>query len=336
MGADAVSAVFTPLGKRLSALFKKIVSQPRPDSSFLDQDFNIESQAHFSQDLLRRLGFDTRRGRMDISAHPFTTTLGSDDVRITTRYLPRQVQSGIFSTIHEAGHAFYEMDFPAEIRGSCLADGASMGIHESQSRLWENVIGRSLSFWEGMFPVLRSFFPGALSLVSVDDFYRAINLVEPSLIRIEADEVSYSLHIILRFVLERELFSGTLDPANLPDAWRKKMRELLGIEPESDTQGVLQDVHWSMGSFGYFPSYALGNLYGLQFWEKLKSDLPRAGDLIAEGNFAPIRAWLRDTIYVWGQRPDPQDLLKTVTGKGLSAEPFLGYIESKYTGIYGL
>ena len=335
MGADAVSAVFTPLGARLSALLKKIASCPRPDSSFLDQDFDIERQACFNRELMRRLGFDIRRGRLDVSAHPFTTTLGSDDVRITTRYLCRQIQSSIFSTIHESGHAFYEMGFPEEIRGTCLADGASMAVHESQSRFWENVIGRSLPFWEAMFPVLRSFFPGALSLVTAEDFYRAINLVEPSFIRVEADEVSYSLHIILRFDLERDLFSGILDPADLPAAWRRKMKELLGIEPDSDANGVLQDVHWSMGSFGYFPSYALGNLYGLQFRDKLISDIPQTEERIAAGDFAPIRSWLRDNIYVWGRRPQPQALLKTVTGKSLSAEPFLKYIESKYAGIYG-
>jgi len=335
MGADAISAVFTPMGKRLSVLLKKIASMPRPDDSFLDQDFNVENQARFSGDLIQRLGFDTRRGRLDVSAHPFTTTLGFDDVRMTTRYLPRQVQSGIFSTIHESGHAFYEMDFPEEIRGSCLAEGASMGIHESQSRLWENVIGRSRVFWEAMFPVLQSYFPDALSRVNTEKFYRAINLVEPSLIRIEADEVSYSLHIILRFSLERDLFSGALDPADLPAAWREKMKELLGIEPETDAQGVLQDVHWSMGYFGYFPSYALGNLYGLEFWEKLKKDIHDVDDLIAGGKFEPIRLWLREKIYTLGRRPEPRDLLKSVTGNNLSAEPFLRYIESKYTGLYG-
>ena len=336
MGTDAIAAVFTPLGQRLSALLKKIASRPKPDNSFLVQDFNVENQAGFSRDLLGRLGFDAQRGRMDISAHPFTTILGSDDIRITTRYVPRHAPSGIFATIHEAGHAFYEMDFPQEIRGTCLADGASMGIHESQSRLWENVIGRSRPFWEGMLPVLSSYFPSALYSVEPDVFYRAINLVEPSLIRVEADEVSYSLHVILRFELERELFSGTLDPAELPAVWRKKMKELIGVEPETDSQGVLQDVHWSMGAFGYFPSYALGNLYGLEFWEKLKTDIPGTDGLIAGGNFAPIRTWLRDTIYVWGRRLEPPVLLKTVTGKSLSSEPFLAYIESKYADVYGI
>jgi len=335
MGVKAISEVFTPLGKRLGELLKKISSKLRPDYSFLDQEFDVEKQAGFSRDLLKRLNFDTNRGRLDISAHPFTTTLGSDDIRITTRYLKRQVQSGIFSTIHEAGHAFYEMGFPEELRLSSLADGASMGIHESQSRLWENVIGRSRAFWEAMYPVLRSYFPGQLSAFTAEDFYRAINLVEPSLIRIEADEVTYSLHIIVRFEIERELFHGKLDPAKLPDFWREKMKELLGVQPETDADGVLQDVHWSMGSFGYFPSYALGNLYGLQFWEKLRSEIPDAELQIAQGNFAPIRDWLKETIYIWGCRKDPSELLKTVTGKSLSAEPFLDYVESKYAGIYG-
>jgi len=221
MNAEAISAVFLPLGKRLKELLKKISSRPQPDNSFLDVEFDVENQACFSRDLLKRLGFDTARGRLDISAHPFTTTLGSDDIRITTRYLKRQVQSGIFSTIHESGHAFYEMGFPEEIRPSSLADGASMGIHESQSRLWENVIGRSRAFWEAMYPALRSYFPGALSAFTAEDFYRAINLVEPSLIRIEADEVTYSLHIIVRFELEKELIKGSLDPAKLPGVCRK-------------------------------------------------------------------------------------------------------------------
>ena len=336
MGAASISAVFTPLGQRLSTLLKKIACQPRPDNSFLVEDYQVDNQVCFSRDLLDRLGFDARRGRLDISAHPFTTILGSDDIRVTTRYLPRQVQAGVFATIHEAGHAFYEMDFPDEIRGTCLADGASMGIHESQSRLWENVIGRGKPFWEGMLPALKAYFPAQLYKVALDDFYRAINLVEPSLIRVEADEVSYSLHIILRFELERELLSGSLDPARLPAVWRQKMKDLLGIEPETDSEGVLQDVHWSMGAFGYFPSYALGNLYGLEFWEKLKADIPAADTLIAKGEFAPIRAWLRDTIYVWGRRLEPPALLKTVTGKTLSSEPFLAYIESKYAEIYGI
>jgi carboxypeptidase Taq len=228
----------------------------------------------------------------------------------------------------------YEMSFPVEIRGGSLADGASMGIHESQSRFWENVIGRGRSFWSWLFPILQRYFPEQLSFISDEVFYKAVNLVEPSLVRIEADEVSYSLHIVLRFRLEKEIFSGELAARDLPAAWRHGMKEMLGVEPETDAEGVLQDIHWSQGSFGYFPSYALGNLYALQFYQRLRSDLPDIDGFIVQGNFSPIRTWLRDTIYVWGRRLDPPDLLKKVTEAPLSVEPFLQYIENKYKEIY--
>ncbi|MDR1566998.1 MAG: carboxypeptidase M32 [Treponema sp.] len=336
MSSDDISAVFGPLGERLSALLGKIAAKPGPDTSFLECGFDTGVQTSFNKELMKRLGFDTRRGRLDVSAHPFTTTLGADDVRITTRYLRDNPLSAIFSTIHECGHAFYELAFPAGLRGSCLADGASMGIHESQSRLWENVIGRSRPFWEGFFPLLRSYFPEQFKSVGIDSFYQAVNQARPSLIRVEADEVSYSLHIILRFELEKALFSGSLEPADLPGFWRRRMKEILGVEPETDAEGVLQDVHWSMGSFGYFPSYALGNLYGLQFFRTLKADLPHFEEDAARGDFSALHSWLADTIYVWGRRLDPPDLLKKVTGQSLSAGPFLQYIEEKYADVYGI
>ena len=345
MGVDEISRLFNPLGERLSRLIKRISSESSyaakaagdaspKDASFLNADFDPRSQAAFASVLMERLGFDKSRGRIDVSAHPFCTTLGSDDIRITSRYLERQICSGIFSVIHESGHAFYELGFPKELRGSCLADGASMGIHESQSRLWENVIGRSRPFCLNLFPLLKEHFPDKMAGTCFDDFYRAINRVEASLIRVEADEVSYSLHIILRFELEKALFQGTLDPAALPELWRSKMKEYLGIEPQSDDVGVLQDIHWSMGGFGYFPSYALGNLYGLQFWEKLISDIPSIEEDIARGHFKPVHDWLGDNIFVWGRRLEPGELLKKVTGNSISFEPFLNYIETKYTGLY--
>ncbi|MCL2092660.1 MAG: carboxypeptidase M32 [Treponema sp.] len=336
MGTDAISAVFGPLGDRLSSLLQKIAARPRPDSSFLDRDFDTSTQAAFSREIMGKLGFDFGRGRVDVSAHPFSTTLGSHDVRITTRYLGRQVQSGIFSTIHELGHAFYELDLNPALGLTSLAEGASMGIHESQSRLWENVIGRSRPFWDYLYPSLVSHFPDHLKGISCETFYRAVNLAEPSFIRVEADEVSYSLHIIVRFQLERDLFQGSLRAEDLGQAWKDKMKQYLGIVPETDAQGVLQDIHWSMGAFGYFPSYALGNLYGLQFWAKMQEDLPKVQTLIGEGNFSPIRSWLRDHIAVHGARLPPQELLKSLTGQELSAEPFLSYIESKYSELYGL
>jgi carboxypeptidase Taq len=307
-----------------------------PEVSFLKQSFPAEIQAAFNQKVMDYLGFDRQRGRLDTSAHPFTTTLGSDDIRITTRYFPDNPLSGLFSVIHETGHALYEMGFPAELRGSSLADGASMALHESQSRFWENVIGRSRPFWEGLFPIMRDFFPGQLAGVTAEAMYRAVNEVKPSLIRVDADEVSYSLHIILRFELEKRLISGELAPEQLPAVWRDYTREYLGLESAADSDGVLQDIHWSMGSFGYFPSYALGNLYGLQFTEKLKSDIPELDGLAAAGQFQRLHTWLKDTIYCWGCRLEPPELLRKITGAKLRVEPFLNYIEGKYTELYDL
>jgi carboxypeptidase Taq len=340
--AGEIARLFGPLRERLSALLKGIRAKTAAcpeiegDCSFLNQPYDTEQQARYSRSLMESLGFDFRRGRLDTSAHPFTTTLGFNDVRITTRYIENSVLSAVFSTIHESGHAFYEMDINPDLRGTCLAEGVSMGIHESQSRLWENVFGRSRAFWEYQFPRLKTFFPEQLKNVTVDAFYRAVNRAGPSLIRIEADELSYSLHIILRFELERRLFSGDLEAEGLPQAWRHSMKEFLGIEPETDAEGVLQDVHWSMGSFGYFPSYALGNLYGLQFLKKLRQDLPDYEGGIERGSFTAIRQWLRENIYTWGRRLDPADLLFKVTGEKLSISPFMEYIETKYTDLYGL
>jgi carboxypeptidase Taq len=326
-------ALFAPLGERLSALIKKL--PPPPACPFLDQDYETGVQVRFNHALMDWLGFDTSRGRLDVSAHPFTTSLGADDVRITTRYFPRNLLSSIFSVIHESGHAFYEMSFPPELRFSCLADGASMAVHESQSRFWENVIGRSRPFWEGLYPLLRSHFPQQLGHVDADTFYRGVNQVRPSLIRVDADEVSYALHIILRFELEKQLIAGELPPEELPGRWREYSRRYFNLESETDADGVLQDVHWSMGSFGYFPSYALGNLYGLQFWAQMQKDLPDLDSALAAGNFGPIHEWLRDRIYRWGCRLDPPELLFKVTGERLSTDPFLNYIEAKYTALYG-
>ncbi|MCL2127110.1 MAG: carboxypeptidase M32 [Treponema sp.] len=340
MGAGETSGLFKVLRERLTALLQKIARLPGPDTSFLKQPFPVEGQAAFNNWLIDYIGFDRERGRLDTSAHPFTTTLGSDDIRITTRYDEGNFLSGLFSAIHESGHALYEMGFPEELRGGCLADGASMAVHESQSRFWENVIGRSRPFWEGLFPELKKRFPGQLGGQNAGNFYRAVNEVKPSPIRVDADELSYSLHIILRFELEQLLISGGLEPRLLPAVWREKTKEYLGIEtdasgPRSDADGVLQDIHWSMGAFGYFPSYVLGNLYGLQFTRKLREDIPELDELTAEGNFTRLHIWLRDNICRWGRRLEPAELLEKVTGEKLQAGPFLEYIEKKYGELYG-
>jgi carboxypeptidase Taq len=335
MGASEIGALFNALRARLVLLLQKIRDCPPPDTSFLKTEFSVPVQEAFNVRLLDYLGFDRQRGRLDTSAHPFTTTLGTNDIRITTRYFPANPLSGIFSVIHETGHALYEMGFPPELCSSSLADGASMSVHESQSRLWENVIGRSRPFWQGLYPVLSDFFPHQLKPVGLDAFCRAINEVKPSLIRVDADEVSYSLHIILRFELEKKLISGELAPENLCDAWRQYTREYLGLESETDSDGVLQDVHWSMGAFGYFPSYALGNLYGLQIFEKLTQDIPEYEELIAGGQFGRLHTWLGDNVYHWGARLEPGELLEKITGGKVNGEPFIHYLEDKYSGLYG-
>jgi carboxypeptidase Taq len=334
-GAD-LAAVFDPLGERLSALLRRIAARPRPETAFLHHPCDVEKQDAFCREVLAALGFDFRRGRLDRSVHPFTTTLGFNDVRITTRYAGKDLLSGLFSVIHEGGHAFYELGLDPAFRGSCLAEGVSMGIHESQSRLWENVIGRSRAFWKGWLPRLGEYVPSSLGGLDGETFYRGLNAVEPGLIRVEADEVSYSLHIILRFDLERRLFDGTLTAAGLPAAWAAAMKKYLGLEPANDAEGALQDVHWSMGAFGYFPSYALGNLYGLQFWQCLRAECPGLEGELERRDYRNIHRWLGKTIHRHGRRFEPAMLIRSVTGKPLSVEPFLEYIEGKYGELYEL
>ncbi|MDR0403607.1 MAG: carboxypeptidase M32 [Treponema sp.] len=334
MGEAEIDAVFGPLKERLQKLLRKIAASPKPDDGFLHLDYDLNSQREFSRELLDGLGFDRRRGRLDESAHPFTTTLGYNDVRVTTRYAQNDPMSGIFSLIHESGHAFYELALDPALKASCLAEGVSMGIHESQSRLWENVIGRSRAFWEGWFPAFKSRFSGQLAGVELPGFYRAVNAAGPSLIRTEADEVSYSLHIILRFELERRLVSGGLSVEDAPAAWNAAFGELFGLEVPNDAAGILQDVHWSMGAFGYFPSYALGNLYALQFWKKCTADIPRIETLLARREYAEIHGWLGEKIHAFGRRLLPAELLERVTGETLSALPFLEYLETKYAELY--
>ncbi|MDR1142927.1 MAG: carboxypeptidase M32 [Spirochaetaceae bacterium] len=336
LGAERIAALFGPLRERLSALLAKIAAAPQPEDAFLHRRYDVRQQDAFCREVLAGLGFDSRRARLDRSAHPFTTTLGFNDVRITTRYQETDPLSGLFSVIHEGGHAFYELSLDPALRSSCLAEGVSMGIHESQSRLWENVIGRSRAFWRGWFPRFKTYFASPLEGVDVEQFYRAVNRVFPLPVRVEADEVSYSLHVILRFELEQRLFDGTLTVRELPEAWNAAMKKYLGLEPKDDAEGVLQDVHWSMGAFGYFPSYVLGNLYGLQFWEKLREAVPDTGAALEKRDYGAVHTWLREKIHCFGRRLSPGELLLRVTGKELSADPFVRYLEEKYADLYGI
>jgi carboxypeptidase Taq len=305
------------------------------DESPARQDYGEEPQRRFALTIIQAFGFDTARGRLDTSAHPFSTGFNRDDVRITTRY-PRRSLSAIFGTLHESGHAMYSQGTAPSLERTPLAGGASHGIHESQSRLWENLVGRSRPFWRYAFPVLRQLFPEQLRTVDTEAFYRAVNRVEPSLIRVEADEVTYNLHIILRFELERALVAGQLKPKDLPEVWNAKTAEYLGVTPSTDADGVMQDIHWPSGLIGYFPSYTIGNVASVQLFEAAQRAHPDLPAQIQRGQFAPLLAWLREHVHRHGRKFFPRDLLVRATGSPLTPEPYVRYLSEKFGEIYEL
>ena len=328
-----VETLFDEMQRDIQDVLSVILDgQRETEDSFLFSSYPVDKQAQFSKDVLNAMGFDWSRGITGTATHPFTISLGSDDVRITSRYTEPSVTSPLYSSVHEGGHALYEMGASNEVtRGTSLANGASLAFHESQSRLWENMIGRSRSFWDRFFPRLQHLFPIQLDGVDADMFYRAVNRVRPSCIRVDADEVSYGLHIILRFQLERQLLAGSLSVRDLPGAWNDSMQQLLGIRPASDREGVLQDIHWSMGELGYFPTYALGNLYGAQILHTMGKDID-VDAVISTGDFSPIRNWLHTKILRFGTMYEPKDLLQRVTGAPLDARFFREYLHTKYIG----
>lgn len=331
---DEIALVFDGLATGLKSLMEKIDGGIRPGDDFLHRRYDTKSQDLFGRRIQQWMGYDTNRGRLDISVHPFTTSLGPDDVRVTTRYESENVLSGLFSNIHEAGHGLYDQGFGAAVRGSILGDGTSLGVHESQSRFWENTLGRSRAFWDRWYPEFSSLFSGNLNGVDVDAFYRAVNVIEPGLIRVDADEVTYSFHVIIRFRLERALISGDLAVADLPAAWKEAYRDLLGIDVPSDADGCLQDVHWSAGLFGYFPTYALGNLYAAQFTRAMEAELGSL-DMHTSGDDASvILDWLRRNIHIHGRVYPPGELCRRVSGEDLNPSYFLEYLEAKYAGVY--
>ncbi len=332
-----ISNIFHELKPKLVKIANKINSSlNKPDQSILKKFYDPEKQWEFSIQVLRKLNFDFNTGRQDKSAHPFTTTLSSTDTRITTRVYENFFPACIFGTIHEYGHALYEMGFKEEIHDTILADGCSMGIHESQSRMWENIVGRSREFWKYWYPILQKYFPQNLKDYSMEDFYRLINRVEPSLIRVEADEVTYGLHVILRFDLERELIENNLPVNELPLRWNEKMEELLGVIPSDNANGVLQDVHWSAGYFGYFPTYSLGNLYASQIYSDALKKYPNLSQDFEKGNFLTLLTYLREEVHQHGKIYRPLDLLKKITGEDLKPSYFIENLEKKFYPIYGV
>jgi carboxypeptidase Taq len=299
-------------------------------------NFNVEKQEAFCIMAIKKIGYDFDAGRLDASAHPFSTSFHPRDARITTRYSSSELMQSVGGVVHETGHALYEQGLPAEYFGTPLGEAVSLGIHESQSRMWENLVGKSRAFWTHFYPSLQAEFPDPLKNVPLETFYRAINRVEPSFIRVEADEVSYNLHVILRFEIEKSLIEGDIRVDDLPSIWNSKMKESLGVDVPDDSLGVLQDVHWSYGSIGYFPTYSLGNLYSAQFFAAAKRDIPGLEDQFAHGNFAPLLKWLREKIHVHGKFYPAQELARRATGEKLNSKYFADYISKKYSEIYEL
>lgn len=332
---EALEPVFNELRagtvKILEAIGDK---QSDVSDEILYRHYDADLQLKTAKKIITSLGFDNQTGRIDISAHPFCTSFSHTDVRLTTRIRENDLRSCLFGLIHEAGHGMYEQGVSPELDRTFGGGGASMGIHESQSLFWENTIARSEEFWSWAFPILKSSFPDQLNSISVRDFYKAINKMVPSLNRVESDELTYNLHIILRFELENDLINGRLSVADVPAAWNDKMQASLGVQPTTDADGCLQDVHWSFGGIGYFPSYSLGKLYAAMQWTSMQEAVPDVKNQIANGNFSEILAWLRTNIHTVGRTESPLEISTRACGKPLTAEDFLKYVGQKAQDVY--
>ena len=327
--------VFEKIKQQMPPLLAKIKAGQQVSNDCFHKEYPKQQQWDFSEEVLRKMGYDFDAGRQDYAEHPFTTSFSGSDVRITTRVDEHNYASLLWSTIHEGGHALYEQGLPDEQYGLPLGSAASLGIHESQSRLWENCVGRGLNTWQYFFPVLQTYFPQQLKDVSVTDFFKAMNRVEPSLIRTEADEVTYHFHVLIRYEIEKGLMENKIDPKDLPSVWNNMYEKYLGITPPDDVKGILQDVHWSHGSFGYFPTYSLGSFYAAQFFAKAHEDLQGLDAKLAIGEFEPLLHWLRDKIHRYGRRYTSEELCEKVTGNKLDTEYFMRYITNKYAAVYG-
>lgn len=328
--AAALEGLFRRLREGLTALLEAILgSGQAADADVLHRFFPRERQEQFCREVAAQIGYDFDAGRLDTTAHPFSTGVGPGDARITTRYDEHYLATAVFGTVHEAGHALYNQGLPLEHWGTPRGRSVSLGIHESQSRLWENLVGRSLGFWRHFYPRAQELFP-SLADISLKDFHQAINQVKPSLIRTEADEVTYNLHIIFRFELERDLINGRLAVSDLPEAWNAKMQEYLGLTPPDHRLGVMQDVHWSAGYFGYFPTYTLGNLYAAQFFAQARRELGDLEEFFARGDFQPLLDWLRARIHSQGGRFRPRDLVRVVTGEDLDQRFLVNHLQEKF------
>ncbi|MCC7477844.1 carboxypeptidase M32 [bacterium] len=336
MKTSEVEAVFDALRPGLVDLVRRIGAAEQIDDSVLRRDFDKEGQQLFGEYVAARLGYDFHRGRLDETVHPFCTSFSRNDVRITTRYERNWLPAALMGTIHETGHALYEQGYDPADDDTPLQRAASSGVHESQSRLWENIVCRSRGFWKVYYPELQRHFPGVLDEVSLDSFYRALNRVTPSMIRVEADEVTYCLHIMLRFEMEKGLLDGSIAVSDVPAVWNEKMRDYLGIVPANDAEGCLQDVHWSGASFGYFPTYALGTILSAQLFDKARSEISGLDSAMAQGDFSGLLAWLREKIHRQGGRWLPAELVQRACGEPAQSSSYLNYLNSKFAEVYRL
>ncbi len=336
MTSAEIEKVFSNLRDELVPLVKEIAeSSKKPNMSVVRNDFPANLQEKFGQEASAAIGFNYGEGRLDVTTHPFCSGIAPGDVRITTRYDPKFFNQAFFGILHESGHGIYEQGLPKDKFGTPLAESVSLGIHESQSRMWENLVGRSKPFWKHFYPKALETFD-SLKGINFEDFYFAINNVEPSFIRVEADEVTYNLHILLRFEIERDLFQGKIKTEDLPQVWNDKFNDYFGITPPNDAEGCMQDIHWSAGLFGYFATYALGNLYASQFFAKAKEEMPDLDTQFEKGDYANLKKWLNENIHSCGKKYKAGELVEKVTGKPLSHKPMMDYLRSKFGELYGL
>jgi carboxypeptidase Taq len=329
MTVSKLDALFTPLKRELTDI-THIASKKKAETHFLEGDFDIEVQKKLGHALLEAMGINKKFLRLDHSAHPFCMAIHPTDIRLTTHFKKSGFFDALSATMHEGGHGLYEQGLKAENFGLPSCEAVSMGMHESQSKLWETFIGMSMPFWKGYYPTLQEAFPKQLQNISLNSFYQAINLVKPSLIRIHADEVTYGLHVILRYEIEKGFMEGKIKVKDLPDIWNHKMKEFLGVTPDSDANGCMQDIHWSSALFGYFPTYALGNLYAAQLHSALKRDLPNFDSLLEAAEYAPITKWLHDKVHIFGRTYAPEALIEKATGGKVTSAPFISYLRNKY------
>ncbi len=336
MKARDVEAIFTPLREETTRLVKAVAeSGVTIDTSCLRGNFDLATQRNLGRVLVAAFGFDFHRGRVDEVTHPFCTSFSRDDVRLTTRIYADEINVCLFSMLHECGHALYDQNIHPRYDRTPISTGTSLGIHESQSRMWENLVGRGRPFWQWAYPILCAHFP-EFNRVSQEEFYKAINVVTPNLIRVEADEVTYNLHIMLRFELEKAIMEGKVDLAALPQEWNDRMESYLGITPDSDANGVLQDVHWSFGGMGYFPTYSLGNIISVQLFEAARSCHPDLEAQFARGEFGTLLEWMRVHIHQHGRKYEPQALLAQNLGTGIDSAPYIRYLQGKLEDVYGV